>query len=141
MRYYTDSVRNGPPVTRCVPATRWSYDVYVPQETTMMQTERTNCRLLVCALLLMLGGCASNDKGPSSYDELYGHAQSATALAKRMGFLWSDTERLLQESARASYRGDKKTAKRLAREALEQAQLAQQQAQQQADPQVRYPVD
>jgi hypothetical protein len=107
----------------------------------MMQTQRTTRKLLVYALLFMLGGCASDGKGPSSYDELYGQAQSAIALAKRMGFLWSDTERLLQESARASRRGDKKTAKRLAREALEQAQLAQQQARQQADPQVRYSAD
>ncbi len=106
-----------------------------------MQTKRTMRKLLMYALLFMLGGCASDGKGPASYDELYGQAQSATALAKRMGFLWSDTERLLQESARASYRGDKKTAKRLAQQALEQAQLAQQQARQQADPQVRYPPD
>ena len=107
----------------------------------MMQTEPTMRKLLVYALLFTLAGCASDGKGPSSYDELYAHAQSATALAKRMGFLWSETEQLLQESARASYRGDKKTAKRLAREALEQAELAQQQARQQADPQVRYPTD
>jgi hypothetical protein len=107
----------------------------------MMQTERTMCKLLVYTLLFLLAGCASDGKGASSYDQLYGQAESAIALAKRMGFIWSDTERLLQESGRASYRGDKKTAKRLAREALEQAQLAQQQARQQADPQVRYPSD
>ena len=107
----------------------------------MMRTERTKGKLLVYALLFALAGCASDGKGPSSYDALYEQARSATTLAKRMGFLWSDTERLLQESARASYRGDKKTAKRLAKEALEQAELAQQQARQQADPQVRYPPD
>ena len=105
----------------------------------MMEKEPIAHRLLTCTLLLMLSACASDGKRPASYDELYAQAQSATTLAKRMGFLWSDTERLLQESARASYRGDKKTAKRLTQEALEQAQLAQQQARQQAEPQVRYP--
>jgi hypothetical protein len=106
-----------------------------------MQTERTTRKLLVYTLLFLLGGCASDGKVASSYDQLYGQAESAIALAKRMGFLWSGTERLLQESARASYRGDKKTAKRLAKEALEQALLSQQQARQQANPQVRYPPD
>lgn len=101
--------------------------------------QRTMRKLLLCGLVVMLGGCASGGKGPSSYDEMYGQAQSAIALAKRMGFLWRDTELLLQESARASERGDKKTAKRLAHEALEQAQLAQQQAREQADPKVQYP--
>ena len=79
-------------------------------------------------LCILLGGCASGGTGPSTYDELYAHGRSEIKTAKRMGFIWLDTERLLEQSGKAWERGDKKKAKQLAQEALEQAKLAQQQA-------------
>lgn len=96
--------------------------------------------IIVAALAVTLGGCASAGKGPSSYDLLYSQAQDEIRVAMQMGFLWSDTENLLQQSKQAQARGDKKRAKALAEQALKQAQLAQQQAREQANPEVVYPA-
>ena len=96
--------------------------------------------IIVAALAVTLGGCASAGKGPSSYDLLYSQAQDEIRVAMQMGFLWSDTENLLQQSKQAQARGDKKQAKALAEQALKQAQLAQQQAREQANPEVVYPA-
>ncbi len=96
--------------------------------------------IIVAALAVTLGGCASAGKGPSSYDLLYSQAQDEIRVAMQMGFLWSDTENLLHQSKQAQARGDKKRAKALAEQALKQAQLAQQQAREQANPEVVYPA-
>ncbi|MBW8054136.1 MAG: hypothetical protein V3V64_08985 [Acidiferrobacterales bacterium] len=96
--------------------------------------------IIVAALAVTLGGCASAGKGPSSYDLLYSQAQDEIRVAMQMGFLWSDTENLLLQSKQAQARGDKKRAKALAEQALKQAQLAQQQAREQANPEVVYPA-
>ncbi len=96
--------------------------------------------IIVAALAVTLGGCASAGKGPSSYDLLYSQAQDEIRVAMQMGFLWSDTENLLRQSKQAQARGDKKRAKALAEQALKQAQLAQQQAREQANPEVVYPA-
>jgi pyrimidine deaminase RibD-like protein len=96
--------------------------------------------IIVAALAVTLGGCASAGKGPSSYDLLYSQAQDEIRVAMQMGFLWSDTENLLLKSKQAQARGDKKRAKALAEQALKQAQLAQQQAREQANPEVVYPA-
>lgn len=96
--------------------------------------------IIVAALAVALGGCASAGKGPSSYDLLYSQAQDEIRVTKQMGFLWSNTENLLQQSKQAQTRGDKKQAKALAEQALKQAQLAQQQAREQANPEVVYPA-
>jgi hypothetical protein len=76
--------------------------------------------IIVAALAVALGGCASAGKGPSSYDLL--------------------SENLLHQSKQAQARGDRKQAKALAEQALKQAQLAQQQAREQANPKVVYPA-
>jgi pyrimidine deaminase RibD-like protein len=96
--------------------------------------------IIVAALAVTLGGCASAGKGPSSYDLLYSQTQDEIRVAMQMGFLWSDTENLLLQSKQAQARGDKKRAKALAEQALKQAQLAQQQAREQANPEVVYPA-
>ncbi|MEE8197761.1 MAG: hypothetical protein V3T69_11360 [Acidiferrobacterales bacterium] len=96
--------------------------------------------IIVAALAVTLGGCASAGKGPSAYDLLFSQAQDEIRVAKQMGFLWSDTENLLLQSKQAQARGDKKRAKALAEQALKQAQLAQQQAREQANPEVVYPA-
>lgn len=96
--------------------------------------------IIVAALAVTLGGCASAGKGPSSYDLLYSQVQDEIRVAMQMGFLWSDTENLLLQSKQAQARGDKKRAKALAEQALKQAQLAQQQAREQANPEVVYPA-
>ncbi len=96
--------------------------------------------IIVAALAVTLGGCASAGKGPSSYDLLYSQAQDEIRVAMQMGFLWSDTENLLLQSKQAQARGDKKRAKALAEQALKQAQLAQQQAREQANPEAVYPA-
>ncbi len=95
--------------------------------------------IIVAALAVALGGCASTGKGPSAYDLLYSQAEDEIRVAQQMGFLWSDTLDLLRQSKQAQAQGDKKKAKALAKQALKQAQLAQQQAREQADPQVVYP--
>ncbi|MFQ5937953.1 MAG: hypothetical protein ACE5LB_16255 [Acidiferrobacterales bacterium] len=95
--------------------------------------------VLLCVVLIFIGGCASGGKGRSSYDELYAQARSETNVAKQMGFLWRDTEVYLIESRQAFERGDKKKATGLARKALEQAQAAQQQAREQANAGPYYP--
>jgi hypothetical protein len=96
--------------------------------------------IIVAALAVTLGGCASAGKGPSSYDLLYSQAQDEIRVAMQMGFLWSDTENLLLQSKQAQARGEKKRAKALAEQALKQAQLAQQQAREQANPEAVYPA-
>ncbi len=96
--------------------------------------------IIVAALAVTLGGCASAGKGPSSYDLLYSQVQDEIRVAMQMGFLWSDTENLLLQSKQAQARGDKKRAKALAEQALKQAQLAQQQAREQANPEAVYPA-
>lgn len=89
-------------------------------------------------LATVLSACAGSGRS-SSYDELYAQAQNEINVAKQMGFLWRDTERLLVDSRQAHERGDKKLALELAQEAIEQAALAQQQARHQSNPVVRYP--
>lgn len=89
-------------------------------------------------LAIVLTACAGSGRS-SSYDDLYAQAQNEINVAKQMGFLWRDTERLLVDSRRAHEQGDKKLAIELAQEAIEQAVLAQQQARQQSNPVVRYP--
>ncbi|MDX1488193.1 MAG: hypothetical protein R3268_08340 [Acidiferrobacterales bacterium] len=95
-------------------------------------------RILFLALCAVLVGCASG-AGPSTYDQLYAQAQSEVKTAKRMGFIWRDTELLLEQSGKAWEQGDKRRAKQLAQEALEQARLAQQQARDQANVAPVYP--
>lgn len=95
-------------------------------------------KMLFCALCVVLGGCASGT-GPSTYDELYAQALSEIKTAKRMGFIWRDTELLLERSGKAWEQGDKRRAKELAQEALEQARLSQQQARDQGNVEPVYP--
>ncbi len=89
-------------------------------------------------LATVLTACAGSGRS-SSFQDLYAQAQSEINVAKQMGFLWRDTERLLIDSRQAHERGDKKLAMELAHEAIEQATLAQQQARKQSNPVVRYP--
>jgi hypothetical protein len=64
---------------------------------------------------------------------------SEIKTAKRMGFIWRDTELLLEQSTKAWEHGDKKRATELAHEALEQAKLSQQQAREQGNVEPVYP--
>lgn len=95
--------------------------------------------ILVTALALILGGCASAGKRPTSYEELYAQAENEIRIAKQTGFLWRDTQKFLRQSKVAHEQGDKDTAMKLAKKALEQAKLAQQQARDQANPKIVYP--
>ncbi len=96
--------------------------------------------MLLFALCVVLAGCASSS-GPSTYDQLRAQALSEIKTAKRMGFIWRDTELLLEQSGKAWEQGDKKRAKELVQDALEQARLAQQQAREQANVAPVYPPD
>jgi hypothetical protein len=95
-------------------------------------------RKMLFALCVVLGGCASGTV-PLTYDQLYAQALSDIKTAKRMGFIWRDTELLLEQSGKAWEQGDKRRAKALVQEALEQARLSQQQARDQANVEPVYP--
>ncbi len=94
--------------------------------------------ILFCALCLVVSGCASRP-GSATYEQLHAQALSEIKTAKRMGFIWRDTELLLEQAAKAWEQGEKKRAKELAQEALEQARLSQQQARQQTNASPAYP--
>ena len=97
--------------------------------------------LFVAMLTLVIAGCSSAGKRPSTFDKLYAQAENEIKLAKQMGFLWRDTQAFLRQSALAQEAGKKKLARELVQEALDQARLAQQQARDQTDPDVFYPLN
>ena len=103
--------------------------------------------LMVCTLVVALGGCASVVKD-DEYNNLATQAENEIKLADKTGFLWRDTEKFMKESREAKAAADKAQkdgnrgeakaefdkAMKLAQKALKQAQLAQQQAKDNANP-------
>lgn len=91
----------------------------------------------VSVAVLTLGGCAGT--GGPSYKELLAQAQTEIAKAKKMNYLWRDTEKLVKKAKAARADGDNPKAKKLLKKAIKQAQLAQQQAKDQANAKPVYP--
>lgn len=75
-----------------------------------------------------VAGCGGTAAGEDEYNELAARAENEIRLAAKTGFLWLNTERLMQESKAAHAAGETDKAMELARRAVDEAVLAQQQA-------------
>ena len=95
--------------------------------------------LLVLAALLV-SGCATPPTTPADeFARLAATVESDIRLAEKTGFLWRDTEGLLQRAREAQLSGRHEEAMQLANTALRQAQLAQAQARENANAGPHYP--
>lgn len=90
--------------------------------------------LIAAALAASLAACAT---GPS-YDEVMAQAQAEAKVAKKMNYLWRDTEKSMKEAEKAKKAGDDDKALKLAKKALFQAKAAQKQAQAEANAGPKY---
>lgn len=96
--------------------------------------------LLVVAFALLLGACAGTTATPDDeFNRLAAQVESEIRAAEKTGFLWRDSERLLQDARTAQKEGRHDDARKLANRALKQAKLAQQQAQNGANTAPAYP--
>ncbi|MDH5633818.1 MAG: SoxXA-binding protein [Gammaproteobacteria bacterium] len=80
--------------------------------------------LILAAAMLALGGCATSPD-PST---VIAEAENEIKVAKKMNYLWRDTEKHLEGAKKAQADGDNEKANKLAKKALSEAKLAQQQA-------------
>lgn len=85
-----------------------------------------------------LAGCAGQTPAPQAggekeFNELVAKAEQEIKLAAKTGFLWTNTEKFLEDAKAAQKQGDMKKAMNLAQKALDEAQIAQQQAKSQAN--------
>ena len=106
---------------------------------------------LICTAAVALAGCAGS-YNDDEYNQLAAQAENEIRLADKTGFLWSNTEKFMQESKEAKAAADKArkdgdnttaqkefdTAMKLAKKALTEAKLAEQQAADNINPVVRY---
>ncbi len=98
--------------------------------------------LFAVSFTVVLAACASTPS-PTSQDEfsrLAAQTENEIRQAEKTGFLWRDTEKLLQEARQTQKAGQHDQAMKLARQAIKQAQLAQQQAKQNANAGPVYPA-
>lgn len=96
---------------------------------------------LVFLLITGLTGCVGPAASPSlesQYQELAMQSENEIKLADATGFLWSNTEKFLEESRQAHTAGDLEKAVKLAKKARDEAVLAQKQAGANADPKPDY---
>jgi len=93
--------------------------------------------LLTAALSLALAACAS-DPADAEYDKLSAEAAAEIALAKKSGFLWTNTEGFVKKAEKAKSDGDMKAAIKNLKKAIREAQLAQAQAKHEANPSVPF---
>lgn len=97
-------------------------------------------KTLIVSLLagsFALAGCAgqtSQTGGDKEFNELVAKAEQEIKLAAKSGFLWTNTEKFLEDAKAAQKQGDMNKAMSLAKKALDEAQLAQQQAKTEANP-------
>jgi hypothetical protein len=100
-------------------------------------------KTLIVAVLagsFALAGCAGSQQagGQNEFNELVAKAEHEIKLAAKSGFLWSNTEKFLEDAKAAQQAGDMNKAMSLAKKALDEAQLAQQQAKTQANTKAHY---
>lgn len=89
----------------------------------------------VLAGTFALAGCAGQQQagGQKDFDDLVAKAEQEIKLAAKSGFLWTNTEKFLDEAKKAKAAGDMDKAMKLAKKALAEAQDAQKQAKSQAN--------
>lgn len=104
--------------------------------------------LILCAIALALTGCASSIN-KDAYSQLATEAENEIKLASKTGFLWTNTEKFLEESKkamdtanaatdRATRQNEFNKAMKLAKKALAEAKAAQQQAKDNASPVAKF---
>lgn len=99
-------------------------------------------KALIVSLLaggFALAGCASQQAaapqaaGEKEFNEIVAKAEQEIKLAAQTGFLWTNTEKFLEDAKKAKAEGDMDKAMKLAKKALAEAQDAQKQAKSQAN--------
>ena len=80
---------------------------------------------------LTLGACAGM-QSTQELDDTIAQAEKEVAAAKKMNYLWRDTENFLETAKQLKADGDIDGATKQAKKALSEAKLAQKQAQDQA---------
>lgn len=96
---------------------------------------------LTFALAVMLAACASEPNAPDEeFLRLAAQTESEIRQAEQTGFLWRDTEQLLEDARQAKKQGRDDEAMTLMQQARRQAQLAQQQAKDNAKAGPAYPA-
>lgn len=88
--------------------------------------------LFIAVTSLSLTACASW-QGGSEYDKLAAQVASEVELAKKTGFLWSNTEKFVKDAEEAKNAGDMDKAMKDLKKALFEAKQAQVQAKEQAN--------
>ncbi len=88
--------------------------------------------LFAAVISLNLTACASW-WGDSEYDTLSAQVASEIELAKKTGFLWTNTEKFVADAEKAKQAGDMDQAMKKLKKALFEAKQAQVQAKEQAN--------
>ncbi len=94
-------------------------------------TMRITARLIMAAALSLglLAGCATTgEEGMSAAEQAIADAKAANAQAKKVGFEWRDTGKMIKNAEKALADGDDAKAIKLANQAEQQAKDAQAQA-------------
>lgn len=88
--------------------------------------------LFTAVISLALAGCASY-RAVVEYNDLAAEAASEISLAKKSGFLWSNTEKFVKQAEEAKNAGNIDDAIKSLKKAIREAKLAQAQAKEQAN--------
>ena len=93
--------------------------------------------IAVSLLAFAITGCAGI-RADREYHDLVSKAEAELKLAQQSGFLWTNTEKFLQDAKDAKQAGDVAKATSLAKKALDEAKLAQEQAKMNASPKANF---
>ena len=93
---------------------------------------------ILALVVLVLASCRTDSRA-QELDGFVSKAKHEILLADRAGFLWSTTEKLLEQGLAAKDASDLDKAAKLVKIAMMQAQLAQKQALDQAHPRMSFP--
>ena len=91
---------------------------------------RISARLIMVAALSLglLAGCATVEEAASPAEQAIAEAKAENAKAKKLGYEWRDTGKMIKNAEKALADGDEAKALKLANKAIEQARDAQKQA-------------
>jgi hypothetical protein len=101
--------------------------------------------LAIITIASVLGACASGGgrsavaNANEAFAQLAAEVEREIRATEKTGFLWRDTEQLLQDARSAQAESRYEDAKQLANKALRQAKMAQQQARENANAGPVYP--
>lgn len=93
--------------------------------------------IIISLLALGLTACAGM-RADKEYNDLVAQAEKEIKLAKESGFLWTNTEKFLEDAKAAKEAGDTAKATSLVKKALDEAKLAQEQAKANANPKASF---